>query len=73
MWQKPLENTDNAEKMIDFEEKIMELYSAVKTDTKQLIPKPDDGPELLENVELEESSKSSVETVVETTEVSPDL
>ena len=58
--------------MIDFEEKITELYSGVKTDTKQLIPKPDDGPELLENVELEGSSKSSAETAVETTDLVPE-
>ena len=55
--------------MIDLKEKITELYSEVKTDTKHVNPKPDDGPELLEDVKLEMSSRDGVNTVAETTVV----
>ena len=58
----------NAEKLKDSEVKEMELYLTAKSETKQIIPNPDNGEDDLENVELEMSSKS----VVETTEVSPD-
>ena len=64
-----LENTEKAEINDRLEEKITELYSEVKTDTKQINPQPDDEAELLENVKLEMSSRASVNTVAETTVV----